>query len=259
MKLGNILDVLELYAPSALAADWDNSGLQIGSRKDNIERALVCLDVTPDVLQDAVEYGADLIVSHHPLLFDPLKKIGDGPYGELIRDIIREGIDVYSSHTPFDASRFGINAYSAFRLGIKRDAFLEDSTVDGCGLGVCGNLGKAMKFEELAEKVRTVFSASTLKVSSHYGDELIQRAAFMGGSGADYIERAHELGAQVYITSDIKNSGFIKAWQIGLPLIVMTHFDSEKCFIKIMKDLLTKECPTLTVMDSDQGDLERFI
>lgn len=259
MKLGKIIDVLDLYAPSALAADWDSSGLQIGSREDNIERAVVCLDVTPDVLEDAVEYGAQLIVSHHPLLFDPVKSIGDDPYSLLLRSIVRQGIDIFSCHTPFDASRFGINAYSAFRLGIKTDAFLENSAVEGCGFGVCGELSSAMSFKELTEKVKTVFSTSMLKVSSYYSDEPIQRVAFMGGSGSDYLEKACELGAQVYITSDIKNSGFIKAWQVGLPLIVMTHFDSEKCFIKIMKDLLTKECPTLTVMESSQGDLERFI
>lgn len=259
MKLGKIIDVLELYAPSALAADWDSSGLQIGSREDNIERAVVCLDVTPAVLEDAVEYGADLIVSHHPFLFDPVKSIGDDPYSELIRGIVRQGIDVFSCHTPFDASRFGINAYSAFRLEIKKDAFLENSSVEGFGFGVCGEMSRAMSFEELAERVRTVFAASAIKVSSFHSDELVQRVAFMGGSGSDYIEKARELGAQAYITSDIKNSGFIKAWQIGLPLIVMTHYDSEKCFIKIMKDLLTKECPMLTVMESAQGDLERFI
>lgn len=83
--------------------------------------------------------------------------------------------------------------------------------------------------------------------------------AFCGGSGSDYIDKAKQLGADVYITADVSNGKFIKAQEIGLPIIMLTHFESEKCFIKIMRDIIVKECSELNVYESTQGDMEKYI
>ncbi|NLW71230.1 MAG: Nif3-like dinuclear metal center hexameric protein [Eubacteriaceae bacterium] len=259
MRIGSIIDLIELYAPPSLAADWDNSGLQIGSRKENAQRVMVCLDVTGPVIEEALKYKASLIVSHHPLFFRPVKNILDDPKGEMIRAIVSEGLNVYSCHTPFDASRYGINAYNAFRLGIAAEGYLEPSPDPAYGYGTYGDLKEEISFTELAKKVKAVFGAQAIKVSSFGEGRMVSRAAFMGGAGDDYINKAKMMGADVYITADVKNSGFMKAAELEMPLMVLSHFETEKCFIKIMKDLITKECPSLMVLESAAGDFEKII
>ncbi len=260
MILKDVIAVMNKYADEATALDWDNSGLQIGDENNDITSVTVCLDVTPKVVDEAISNKSQLIVSHHPFFFFPIKSITDDTKGRMINKLIKNNISVYSSHTCFDMSTHGINAFAAFRLGIKTDSFLEESSYDELGIGVCGKLDNPTDFTSLCQKIKKVFKADTLKVSSFCDDTYpVKRVAFCSGSGSDYIKRAKELGADVYITSDVSNGKFITSQEINLPIITLTHFESEKCFIKIMRDILLKECPNLTIIESTQGDMERYI
>ncbi len=261
MKFEKIIEFINEYAPEEAACDWDNSGIQIGDKKAEIKKVLVCLDVTPRVVKEAAEGNFDLIISHHPFFFFPIKNIISDEKSNMIREIIKHNINVYSSHTCFDASKYGINAYCTFRLGIETDSFLEESSVEGLGIGVCGNLKKEITFGELCDEIKKIFKANTLKVSSFCeNDFVVKRAAFCGGSGSSYLNKAKELGADVLITADASNGKYLEALNIGLPIINLTHFESEKCFVKIMRDILLKGNFDIEVAESLSGDdVERYI
>ena len=260
MKVKEIIKIMNDYAPETAACEWDNSGLQIGSEDNEVSKVLVCLDVTPKVVEEAVSAKAQLIVSHHPFFFFAVNKITDDEKSSMIRAIIKNDINVYSSHTCFDASKYGINAYCAFRLGIETDSFLENSSEEGLGIGVCGNLRQEVSFEALCNSVKKIFKAETLKVSAFVDKgKTVKRAAFCGGAGASYLKKAKELGADVLITADASNGKFLEAENIGLPLITMTHFESESCFVKIMRDILLKETEGVEVLESSESDREIFV
>ncbi len=258
MKVEEILKGINKYAPEDIACEWDNTGLQIGSMAAEIKKAVLCVDVTEYVVEEALQNGAEMIISHHPLLFHPLGSITDGTRGELIKKIIKNDINVYSSHTSFDASPYGINAYCAHKLGIKTDSFLEPFG-EGYGIGVCGNLEVSMSAISLAEKVKDVFGAENVKISSYMKDKTLRRAAFCSGAGSGYINEAKKLGADILITSDCKNSDFIKAYENNTALLCITHFESEKCFIKLMKAILRREAPQLEITESEESDFELYI
>ena len=259
MILKEILDVINSYADERGALEWDNSGLQIGEPLSEVYTVTVCLDVTDRVVQEALDNGSQLIISHHPLLFRGAKTITDDVRGKLIRKIIRNNLNVYSSHTCFDRSGYGMNAYSAFRLGIDTDCFLQNCS-DSEGIGVCGDLSRECTLDEFCAMVKKTFGAANLKVSAFAsGGRILRRAAFCGGSGRDLISSAKNCGADVYVTSDVSNSGFIEAMELDMPLVTLTHFESEKSFIRIVSDILRKELPSLGVFESSQGDLERWV
>lgn len=259
MILGDIIRIINRYADEKKAMEWDNSGLQIGDPESDVTRAVVCLDVTDAVIDEAVRIGAELVISHHPLLFHPLSNITEDPTGRLVKKIIRNGINVYSSHTCFDMCGYGMNSYCAYRMKIDVDSYLEE-TGEGEGIGICGDLEEATDFAGFCASVKEIFGTDVLKVSAFCDDDTpVRRVAFCSGAGSDYIGRAKELGAQVYLTSDVSNSKFMYARDIEMPLVTMTHFESEKSFIRIMSDILRREIPDILVTESSQGDLERYI
>lgn len=258
MILKEILEVINMYADETSALEWDFSGLQIGDPLGEVYAVTVCLDVTDKVVQEAIDNGSQLIVSHHPLLFGGVRNICDDMKGKLIKKIIRNNLNVYSSHTCFDMCGYGMNAYSAFRLGIDTDCFLEPHGDEG--MGICGDLAAQYTLDEMCELVKKTFGAQNLKVSSFAsGSRIIRRAAFCSGAGRDLIASAKKCGADVYITSDVSNSGFIEAMELDMPLITMTHYESEKSFIRIMSDILRKETSSLDIHESAQGDLEVYV
>ena len=120
VKCGDIIRFMEEFAPPKLAEDWDNVGLLVGSREDEIKKVMVCLDVTPEVIEAAEANNANLIISHHPLIFKGLKRINDGDFkGRMIMNLIRKGINVYSAHTNLDVTKGGVNEQLSRVLGLK--------------------------------------------------------------------------------------------------------------------------------------------
>jgi len=259
MLIKDVIDVINMYADEHTQLEWDNSGLQIGDPMDETSDVTVCLDVTEKVVREAEDNGSRLIVSHHPLLFEPLTRVTEDRRGRLVKRIIRDGISVYSTHTCFDMCSYGMNAYIAFKLGIDVDGYLEE-TAEGAGIGIAGNLEKETSLRDFCVRVARETGSSVIHLSSFASDDRrVRRAAFCGGSGRDYIERAAELGADVYVTSDVTNSGFMKAADLEMPVVTLTHFETEKSFIRIMADILRNELPRLDVHETEQGDLERYI
>ena len=200
MKVKDILGALEEFAPLALQDGYDNAGLQIGLAEDaEATGALLCLDVTEDVVDEAVQRGCNLIVSHHPLLFRPVKSItGDDYIGRVIMKAIQQKVAIYAAHTNLDSAYEGVNFKMAEKLGLQHIEWLSPKTsydYEGAtrtaAEGIIATLPAPMTQKDFMERVKEVFSLKSLRVNSA-AKGTISRVALCGGSGAFLIQKAVE-------------------------------------------------------------------
>lgn len=254
MILDKVLHTIESAAPLKWQEAWDNSGLQVGDRNADIHKALLTMDITEAVVREAVQLHCDLIISHHPLLFHPLKSItNDTPQERCVRVAIQHGIAIYSAHTNMDAWLHGVSGRMAEMLGMRKYHILVDDgasehsgkcTRNGeeYGLGVIGELDEPMAFTALLERVRNVFNTTYIRYIE--GKPTIQRIAICGGAGADLIDTAIQQQADVFITADIKYHEFCNA-EGQIALIDIDHWISEHYTRDIYKELLEGQIETV--------------
>lgn len=236
MKISEIIDVIEQVAPLDMAEAWDNCGLQVGSANIECKAAFLTLDVTPDVVTVANKCGANLIISHHPLIFDPIRNVNDqSTVGKIICDVIAKGITIYASHTPFDIAVGGINDYLAQSFQLHGVASLTET-----GMGRVGYLEQSMTADKFVELVKEKLDLKSVRTSAKMATS-INRVALCGGSGGSLIEQAVKSGADVYVTGDIKYNNFVDN---QIPIIDVGHFESEKQFIELIDALISKKIPT---------------
>lgn len=224
MKNVDIIKILEEFAPPAIAEEWDRVGLMVGNLHAENTGVLLTLDVTPEAIKEAEEKGANLIVSHHPLIWDPLPRIDEEtPRGAMYAGLIRAGITVYSMHTNLDKARGGINDRLASLLGgtdVMEDGVGRVFTLEGVTL------------KQLARRVRDILGDDSVFAVGD-PDKVICRAYVVGGSGGSEYERAREV-ADVLITGELKHDKFLAAKEEGFCLVGFSHFASEI----IMQDIL---------------------
>ena len=203
MKVGDITAVLEAFAPLRIQESWDNSGLIIGSPEDEVHGVLVGFDCTRALIDEAVEKGCDMVVTHHPLIFKGVKRIdGNDPVGAAIMQAIRKGVAVYAAHTTADKVITGVSGAMARRLELTNVSIMvpeEDGTI---GLGCIGDFPHPMTGKEALQYVQEKFGLKVIK-SSRPLETPITRVAILGGSGGGEIAQAMSKGAQLYITADI--------------------------------------------------------
>ena len=244
MKVRDIIQAIEEFAPLSIQEGWDNSGLCIGSPDDEVSSVLFGLDCTPELVDEAVSCGADMIVTHHPLIFSGLKKISaDNPPGEAVIKAIRAGISIYAAHTNADKVMAGVSGAMAARLSLK-DVQILDQDGDGAGLGVVGNLPEPMTAEEAAAYVKERFNLKVLKASRPV-DGMISRIAMCGGSGGSLIGAAMKSGAQLYISGDISYHNFFT--HNGFMIMDIGHYESEIEIVDILFSLIKKKFPIFAV------------
>jgi len=219
--VNDIYSYLKTLAPLALQMDFDNSGLQIGRTDAEVTRAVLALDITGEVVDEAVDCGAQLIISHHPLIFTPLKSISaDSPTGEKLLRLAENRVAAISMHTNLDIADGGVNDVLIRLLGAEPEAVLD---ADGCGR--VGTLPEEIDLTELLARCKRVLHTSALR----YLDcgRRVRRIAVTGGSGGGAIADAVRLGCDCYITADIKYHQFLEAKELGLSLIDGDHFGTE--------------------------------
>jgi dinuclear metal center YbgI/SA1388 family protein len=222
-KVKDVMAVIEEFAPLALQEKWDNSGLCIGSPEDKVSSVLLGLDCTPELVDEAIACGADMIVTHHPLIFSGLKKISaEDLVGEAVVKAIRAGISVYAAHTSADKVIAGVSGAMAARLGLK-DVRILDEDGEGTGLGVVGNLPEPMTAQDALELVKERFALKVVKSSKPVGCK-IERVAMCGGSGGSLIGAARAAGAQLYISGDISYHNFFTPE--GFMIMDIGHYES---------------------------------
>ena len=270
MRCSEIIKILESQSPEHLACDWDNVGLLVGSREKEVERVYVALDATDDAIAEAATRKADMLLTHHPMIFKGLKKVTDQDFIERrVIALIRHDIACYAMHTNFDIA--GMAELAAERMGLTDTCVLQKTgeTEEGpVGIGRVGSLPRSLTLAECAARVKEAFAVDTVKVfgfaeqisSGEMGKEPgfaeqtfpqkepITRVALCPGSGKSVIGDALRAGAQVLITGDIDHHEGIDAAAQGMAIIDAGHYGMEKLFIPYMKQYLDKRAPELSVI-----------
>ena len=244
MKVKDIIKVIEEFAPASIQEGWDNSGLCVGSPDDEVTSVLLALDCTPELVDEAVACGADMIVTHHPLIFSGLKKIApEDLVGNAVIKAVRAGISIYAAHTNADKVISGVSGAMAARLGLENVSILADEG-DGVGLGVVGELPQPLGASEAVALIKEKFSLKSVR-SSKPLEVPITRVAMCGGSGGSLISAARKAGAQLYITGDISYHNFFT--QNDFMIMDIGHYESEIDIVEILFSLIKKNFPTFAV------------
>lgn len=247
MKIKELLNYLDEKAPFASAEGFDNVGLLIGDGNTEIAGVCCCLDITHDIIKEAHEKGANLIVSHHPVIFSGLKTI---PEWSVVPSLIRNNISVIAMHTNFDKAENGVNETLAELLDFNIiDIPDYEQFHDGFGL-VC-NVALGYTPEHLAEYCKEKLSLGGVRYSSH--KNVINRIALCCGAGidADVMQYARENAVDAVISGDIKHNFWIEAENCGITLIDAGHFGTEKAAAHRLAKLVTEKIPSVPVFSAE--------
>ena len=244
MKARDVIQAIEEFAPLSIQESWDNSGLCIGSPDSPVSSVLLGLDCTPELVDEAIACGADMIVTHHPLIFSGLKKISpEDATGAAVIKAVKAGISVYAAHTNADKVIAGVSGAMAAKLGLA-DVEILDEDGEGTGLGAVGNLPEPLSAEEAVALVKERFGLKSIRTSKPVEGK-ISRIAMCGGSGGSLIKAAMASGAQLYISGDISYHNFFT--REGFMIMDIGHYESEIEIVEILFSLLRKNFPTFAV------------
>lgn len=249
MTAREIAAVIESFAPLSIQESWDNSGFCVGSPDQEVKGVLLGFDCTPELVDEAISCGADMIITHHPLIFGGIKKINpDDLVGLTLFKAISAGIVVYAAHTNADKVISGVSGVMAKRLGLT-DVQILDVESDGNGFGAVGNLPTPMDSKSFIEYVKTRFGLSVVR-ASHPLEDMVTRVAVCGGSGSSLIDKALSSGAQAYVCGDITYHRFFTPK--GFMVIDIGHFEGEVEIVDILFSLIRKNFPTFAVRVSSR-------
>lgn len=242
---------LETWAPPQAKLDYDNIGYQIGNPSQKVSKALICLDVTSEVVQEAADLGADCLISHHPILFKkPSEILTTTLQGALIHQIIEAGCSLITAHTNLDAAPNGVSFKLAETLDLHGVEFLRPFEVVGqsVGFGAVGDLSSPMNPTEFARHVASSLGQQTLRTAGGLdtkgSDFTIQRVAVCGGSGSSLLDEISWSGIDAFVTADITYHRFFVD-QPGLFLVDVGHYESEMMIIEAIKEVLDQSYPSI--------------
>jgi dinuclear metal center YbgI/SA1388 family protein len=248
MKIRQIINYLESVAPLSLQEDYDNSGLIIGNEEDEVLDALICLDCTEAVVDEAIKKKCNLIIAHHPIVFKGLKKFTGKNYVErVVLNAIQNNIAIYAIHTNLDNVSEGVNKRICEKLGLSNCKFLavklpslagEESGVRA-GSGMIGTLSRPMTEIAFLNKVKKVMKAKSVKYTNLTGKK-VSKVAVCGGSGSFLLEHAIAAKADVFVTSDFKYHQFFDA-DNKVVIADIGHYESEQFTMELIRDLLKQK------------------
>lgn len=238
MKLENLINKIEIRFPKDLAYDWDNVGLMLGDKEQDIKKVLCCLDVNSKTIDYAINSNVDLIVSHHPLIFSPIKNITvDDITTRKIVKLMSNNISVYSAHTNCDSAMYGLNDYVMSILDFDAINIYENYTLDKPMRII--ELKKAISIDEVVLNIKQKLNLKNVKLvyDEYYMSGIIKKIALVTGSGMDF---ANELVDKVdlLITADVKHHAAIDSLEQGLAIIDVGHYESEIHFVDLMYKFL---------------------
>ena len=264
MKIKEIIDALEIFAPLPLQDGFDNAGLQVGLTDVEVTGALLCLDVTEDVVEEAINQGINLIISHHPLMFRGYKSITGKDYTErCIMNAIKNEITVYAMHTNLDNAPNGVNYMIAEKIGLKnvrvldpkeymqQDGGNDNRTGNGmgewltAGAGAIGELEEPMTETEFLKHVKKTFETGCVKHTRLTG-RLISKVALCGGAGAFLLEKAVKEHADAFVTGEIKYHDYFY-YEDSILAAEIGHYESEQYTKDIIRTVLNRKFPNLRI------------
>lgn len=249
MTCREIISLLQEQSPEEFACDWDNVGLLVGDFEQEIKTVYIALDATDETIAEASAQEADLLLTHHPMIFKGLKKVNTLDFtGRRVIKLIQDHICCYAMHTNFDVKGMAELAAQQMRL---TDCQVLETTCQGAqgaeGIGRVGLLPEEMSLETCIHHVKQAFSVDTVKV---FGDlaQKVRKAAVSPGSGKSVISHALQVGAEVLITGDIDHHEGIDAAAQGLAVIDAGHYGVEKLFISYMVQFLTERTEGIRIV-----------
>lgn len=255
MKISEITAVIEEVAPLRLQESYDNSGLIVGDPDAEVTCAVIAVDITEEVMDEAERIGAQMVISHHPIIFHSIKRLtGADQVQRIVARAIRNGIALYACHTNLDSVHGGLSYRVADLLGLQELEILEPIArlpEDRAGFGVTGTLARPVESEEF---LRILKKALNLKVIRHSDicRDVIRKVSICTGSGGSLIDKATQAGADIYIAADFKYNDFIDA-DGRLIVADIGHFESEYCAIDLLYEIIKKKIPTFALQKSENS------
>ena len=256
MKIKEIIAALERFAPLPLQEDYDNAGLQCGLTETEVSGALLCLDVTEEVLREAIDLGCNLIVSHHPLLFRGVKQVTDSTLVQrCLRMAIQNDLCIYSAHTNLDNAEDGVNFKMAEKLGLIDVQLLSPRAVSvGArqvkgGSGVIGYLPEGEDSLAFLQRVKQAFKVEALQHNQLLARP-IQSVVICGGAGDFVLDEALAADADAFLTGEMHYHVWFGHEQ-ELQIAVLGHYESEQFTREIFRDIIEEVAPQLPVYDTE--------
>ena len=238
IKVINIINEMELLAPTYLKEDFDNVGLMVGDKNKEVKKVLLALDCTLKVIEEAKKENVELIITHHPLIFKrPSSITTDTLQGKKIIELIKNDISLYSSHTNLDSVENGLNDTIVSILGFDNSKILEKNKRDDkAGLGRIVSLKESIQLEDLISKIKKSLNINNLRVVK--GKDKVNKIAIINGSGQDFIGKAVALGADCIITGDTTYHFASDYKEMEISILDVGHFASEQItFFNVMENL----------------------
>lgn len=252
----DIANKIEELAPISLSADFDNTGLLVGSMGKEVKKVLVTLDVDEKVCLEAVREGADLIISHHPVMFHAVKRLTENtPMERLLRCLISNDIALYSAHTNLDCAKGGINDLMADKLGITDTTVIEEVYSEkgiSEGFGRKGVLKEPKTLKDVINLYKKEFDVDTVRYVGD-DDRMIKTVAVNTGGGAFALDSLIGTDTDLFISGDFKYNQLRDAYENNLCIIDAFHYDSEKISMELFYDYLMKNFETLKVIKSREN------
>jgi dinuclear metal center YbgI/SA1388 family protein len=250
MKVQDICTLIENFAPLKLQEVYDNAGLILGDPAAEVKAVLVCLDVSRAVLDEALEKGCNMVVSHHPLIFKGIKSItGKNSQERSLIKAIQNNIAIYAGHTNVDAVMEGVNGKICEKLNLSSTTILVPrENMINAGAGMTGFLAQALEEKDFLIKLKQVFGCKILRHSALTGRKII-KVAVCGGSGSEFIPAAIAQGADAFITADVKYHQFAEA-DDNLLLIDAGHYETEQFTKEVFIELISKNIANFAVHSS---------
>ena len=248
MKIKEVIDALERFAPLPLQEGYDNAGLQVGLTETEVSGALLCLDVTESIVDEALEKRCNLIVSHHPLLFHAIKTLSDINYVQrTVMKAIENHVTVVSMHTNLDNARGGVNFKMAEKIGLEDVRFFDEKIADDVtsGNGVIGVLPTEMDSMAFIDKVKKVFGVECAQCNQLLHRK-ISKVALCGGAGSFLLDDAIKAGADAFITGEMHYHDFFGHEQ-EIQIAVLGHYQTEQFTNEILYSILREAFPLLSL------------
>ena len=256
MKIKEIITALERFAPLPLQESYDNAGLQCGLTETEVSGVLLCLDVTEEVLAEAVDLGCNLIVSHHPLLFHGLKQVADTTQVQrCIRKAIQNDLSIYAAHTNLDNAEDGVNFKMAEKLGLIDVQFLKPYPVQletrqvKAGSGVIGYLPQSEDSLAFLQRVKQAFGVEALQHNALL-ERPVQSVAICGGAGDFMLDEALAAEADAFLTGEMHYHIWFGHEQ-EIQIAVLGHYESEQFAREIFRSIIEDTAPTLPLYDTE--------
>lgn len=260
MKLCDVVSLIEKRMPLTWSEEWDNSGLLVGDPDSDIVKAGIALDVTEETVLKATRSGCQLLVTHHPIIFRPLKNIiPDRPAGKAMVTAIKNGLSLYAAHTNWDSSPEGVNFTLAELLGLDEIEPLAPPA-DGSSSRGMGAVGEIMMPMPLDTVMKLIKERWCLSSCTGYGSRsaMIRKIALGGGSCGDMWPKAAEKGASLFVTADMSYHNRQDALNCGLKLLDVDHGEMERASLPRLKSIIEKETGLIVEL-IPETEREKFI